>query len=356
MISPHPPRERQVFPSLFLILALLAGSTASLCAQASNRRAKASPSPAASAAPAAGTFELPNPVAVVSGGPVTRDELIKVARALLTASGRTIEELNVSDKKRMFQSVLDDIITDRLLSKASADAPVDEMEVEKQFGAIRQQFPNQPAFEEAMKKAGQTTEQVKSNLRIQLKQTNYVNKKVADQIKVEPLEAEKFYKESPPTKFDAPEMVRASHILIAVRKDAPPEAVMAAEDKVKVLQGRLAKGEAFDALAKEFSDDPTAKQTGGDLDYFSRERIMPEFADAAFKLKVGELSAPVRTQFGLHLIKLTDRKPAHTATLEEAREQITVYLQGEKRKAALAKLVEGLKADSKIDNRIANPI
>ncbi len=357
MTSPHTPHGRQALSSLFLALVMLAGSSASLHAQASKRRPKASPSPAAppSAAPASGTFDLPDPVATVNGTPITRAELIQVARALLSTSGRTLEELNAPDKKHAFQSVLDEIITDRLVSKASADEPVDEMEVEKQFGALRQQYPTQLAFEEALKKAGQTPDQVKTNLRIQLKQTSYVNKRTADQTKIEPLEVEKFYKESPPTKFDAPEMVRASHILIAVRKDAPPEAVLTAENKVTALQARLAKGEAFDALAKGFSDDPTAKQTGGDLDYFSRERIMPEFADAAFRLKVGELSGPVRTQFGIHLIKLTDRKPAHTATLEEAREQITVYLQGEKRKAAVAKLVESLKADAKIDNRIADP-
>ena len=76
---------------------------------------------------------------------------------------------------------------------------------------------------------------------------------------------------------------------------------------------------------------------------------MPEFAAAAFALKPGEISAPVRTQFGYHIIKVTDRKPAHTDTLDEARPRITTFLQGQKRQQATARLVEKLRANAKID-------
>ena len=145
-------------------------------------------------------------------------------------------------------------------------------------------------------------------------------------------------------------MIRASHILVAVRRDAPPEETLAAETKINGLADRIKKGESFDALAKQYSDDPNAKQTSGDLDYFSRERIMPEFADAAFKLKVGEVGGPVRTQFGYHLIKVTDRKPAHVATLDEARDQIATFLQDEKRRVAIAKVIQQLKDNAKIEN------
>ena len=157
---------------------------------------------------------------------------------------------------------------------------------------------------------------MRQNLRIQIAQQQWIEHQVADQIKVTPEEAEKFYKEGPPSKFDAPEMVRASHILVSVAKDAPPEDALAAEQKIDALAVRAKKGESFEELAKANSDDPNAKKTGGDLDYFSRERIMPEFADVAFKLKVGEIGGPVRTQFGYHLIKVTDHKAAHTATFD----------------------------------------
>lgn len=76
---------------------------------------------------------------------------------------------------------------------------------------------------------------------------------------------------------------------------------------------------------------------------------MPEFADVAFKLKVGEVSAPVRTQFGYHLIKATDHKAAHTASFDEAHEQIDAYLRDEKRRAAVANLIQSLKENAKIE-------
>ena len=76
---------------------------------------------------------------------------------------------------------------------------------------------------------------------------------------------------------------------------------------------------------------------------------MPEFSAAVFKMKPGEVSGPVRTQFGYHLIKLLERRPASTATLDEAREQITAYLVGEKRRIATAKVVAGLREKAKIE-------
>lgn len=356
MTSIFPRRFRPAFFAWVFLLCLCAASVAPVHAQSSHRHPKGSPSPSPSpkpaATPATASYELPEPVAVVDGDPIKRDDLKRVAAALLSANGRNVDQLTPAEKKRMYQGVLEEVITDHLITKASAGETVDDVEVEKRFAQTAAQYPTPQAFEEALKKAGQTTDQVRMSIRAQIRQMNWINKKIADEIKVDPLEVEKFYKESPPTKFDAPEMVKASHILVAVSKDAPPEAVLKAEAKVKVLTDRLAKKESFESLAKEFSDDPTAKQTSGDLDYFSRERIMPEFADAAFKLKIGEISQPVRTQFGFHLIKLTDRKPAHTATLDEARDQILSYLESEKRKNAIAKLVDSLKANATVDNRI----
>ena len=358
MTSPSPRLVRQAFSTWVFAFFLLMLGTAPLCAQSSKRHPKSTPTPSPSpsakpgTSPAAANYELPDPVAIVDGEPIKRDDLRRVAAALLSANGRNVEELNASDKKRMYQGVLDEMITDRLITKASIGETVSDVDVEKRFSQMAAQYPTPKAFEDALKQAAQTADQVKASIRAQLRQTNWINKSIADQIKVEPLEADKFYKESPPTKFDEPEMVEASHILVAVRKDAPPEAVITAEEKLKVLTDRLAKKESFESLAKEFSDDPTAKQTSGELGYFSRDRIMPEFADAAFKLKIGEISQPVRTQFGFHLIKLTNRKPAHTATLEDAREQIMSYLQSEKRKNAIAKLVDSLKASATVENKI----
>ncbi len=347
-LRPHHGQRTLPFLLLICVLAALPAS-----GQTSHKSSKASPAPAASpqaSASPSSTVALPDPVATLDGVPLHRDDLVRIANVLLANQGRSLQTLNDEDKKRVYASVLDDMITDRLVNRAAANETVDPLAVEKRFNELRAQYPSPDAFDAEIKKSGQSSDQVRANLRVQLAQQQWIESQIADQTKVTPEEVEKFYKEGPPSKFDAPEMIRASHILIAARSDAPPEDVLTAEKKADDLSARLKKGESFEELAKANSDDPNAKQTGGDLDYFSRERIMPEFADAAFKLKVGEVSAPVRTKFGFHIIKLTDRKPAHTATLNEARDQIISYLQGEKRRVAVAQLIESLKAQAKIEN------
>ncbi len=301
--------------------------------------ADAAPSPASTPA-------LPDPVAVVDGDPIHPQDLQRVATSVLSANGRNINELNDAERLKAYHSVLDDMVTDRLVAKASASEPVADVDIEKRLANLRTQFGAN--FDAEVKKSGQTVDQIRHNIRTQIAQQEWVEQQIAPAIKVTPEEVEKYYKESPPNRFDAPEMVRASHILVAVRRDAPPEDALAAENKINDLAARIRKGESFEALAKQYSDDPNAKQTSGDLDYFSRERIMPEFADAAFKLKVGEVSPPVRTQFGYHLIKLTDRKPAHVATLDEARDQIASFLQEQKRTQAILDVVQRLKDAAKI--------
>jgi peptidyl-prolyl cis-trans isomerase SurA len=106
------------------------------------------------------------------------------------------------------------------------------------------------------------------------------------------------------------EEVKASHILIMIKPDAAPADTLAAYNKVLSLKQRIVKGEDFEKLAREFSEDPSAKSNGGNLGYFTTLQMVYPFEDAAFRLKPGEISDPVRTRFGYHLIKVTDRAPA----------------------------------------------
>jgi peptidyl-prolyl cis-trans isomerase C len=360
------------FISLLCGLSVLLAS-APLAPAASSKRnrsaakPKASPTPAPASSPAAdltpdkvgadapaaspSAVQLPEVVAIVNGESIKREELERVFNALLSANGRNPAELSDKDRKKGYRSVLDEMVTDRLVAKLSTEIPAPDADVEKRLDAIRQGFASPAAFEEELNKTGQTLEQVKKNIHVQVQQQLWIEAKIADLVKVTPEDVDKFYKDNP-ERFNMPEMVRASHILLAVRRDAAPEIVLEKEKLLASLAERIKKGESFEELAKQYSDDPNAKQTGGDLDYFSRERIMPEFAEAAFKLKPNEISAPVRTQFGLHLIKLTDHKDPRTATLEEARPQIAAYLQESKRREAISRLLASLRDNSQIDIKL----
>lgn len=106
------------------------------------------------------------------------------------------------------------------------------------------------------------------------------------------------------------EEIRAAHILIAVKPDAPPSDTLTAYQKLVQIKNRIEGGEDFEKLARELSDDPSAKYNGGDLGYFTALQMVYPFEEAAYSTPVGGLSSIVKTRFGYHLIKVKDRKPA----------------------------------------------
>ena len=125
-------------------------------------------------------------------------------------------------------------------------------------------------------------------------------------------------------KVESEERARARHILVA------------SEEEAKDITARLAKGEDFEALAKELSLDGS-KEYGGDLGYFTAEEMVPAFSEAAFALKVGEVSKPVKTEFGWHVIKLEDRRTGGAQPFEDVENSIRMVLL---RQAVQDKLVE----------------
>ncbi len=124
--------------------------------------------------------------------------------------------------------------------------------------------------------------------------------------------------------FSQSEEVKASHILVKAKKgDATEEKVALA--KIKKIQGELKKGNFAD-IAKKYSDDPGSKSKGGSLGWFARGRMVPEFDKAAFSLKPGEVSQPLQTAFGFHLIKLEDKKASKDVSFESAKSVIAKKL------------------------------
>ena len=108
---------------------------------------------------------------------------------------------------------------------------------------------------------------------------------------------------------------------------------------------RLKKGEDFAKVAGEVTEDPSGKANGGDLGYFTKEQMVPEFSDAAFKLETGQISEPVKTQFGWHVIKVEDKRTKPAPKFEEVKPQIENYVA----RKAQAELVTKLRADAKIE-------
>jgi peptidyl-prolyl cis-trans isomerase D len=137
------------------------------------------------------------------------------------------------------------------------------------------------------------------------------------------------YYESNPEKFKNPETVHARHILIKVAQNAKPEEVESARQKAEDVLKLAREGQDFAALARQYSEGPT-KTKGGDLGTFRREAMVKPFADKAFSMKAGDISDPVRTRFGWHIIKVEKINPAKTLSLDEAREDIEKTLKTER--------------------------
>ena len=140
------------------------------------------------------------------------------------------------------------------------------------------------------------------------------------------------------------EEVHARHILIRAAA-GDDKASKEAEDKIKAIIARLKNGEDFAKVAGETTEDPSGKATGGDLGYFTKEQMVPEFADVAFKLDKGQISEPVHTQFGWHVIKVEDKRKKPAPSFDEVKPQIEQYVT----RKAQADLVTKLRAEAKIE-------
>src|SRR5262249_1703291 len=142
---------------------------------------------------------------------------------------------------------------------------------------------------------------------------------------VPPADIQKFYNDSI-QQYSTPEQIRASHILLKTEGKDDAAVKKQAEDLIAQIKA----GKDFATLAKQYSEDDASKATGGDLDYFEHGRMVPEFETAAFAMQPGQISDPVKTQYGYHIIKLVDKKPAVTRTLDEVRPEITEQLKFQK--------------------------
>ncbi len=159
---------------------------------------------------------------------------------------------------------------------------------------------------------------------VDFKTDDYLN-----QVKVTPPEIRQYYADNQ-KKYEQKEAVQARHILFRVAENAPKEKVAKVRaEALKVLAMAHRKGADFAALAKKYSQGPTAS-SGGELGYFTRSQVVPAFGKAAFQLKPGQISGLVRTRFGFHIIKVQAVRPARVVPLKEVQDQIKLALERQK--------------------------
>lgn len=292
-------------------------------------------------------LKLPEVVATVEGVDIKKSELESALSGIVAASGIKLSDLDSGQKMEAYHGILDQLILEKLMLKLTEKEKVSDEEVEKAQAEFKKQYDTDDQMKEDMKRSGVTSEKMRESLVNSLKEQKWADAQIGDKTNVTEDEAKAFYDKNPEA-FQEPETVRASHIFFVIPEDAKPETIAAKEKQAKKAAERLKKGEAFDKVAADMSEDPATKDKGGDLGYFSKDRMSPEFAEASFKMKVDEVSEPVKTEYGIHIIKVTGKKAARTVPYEEAKDKIISYLKDEKKRAALEELITAARKKANI--------
>ncbi len=272
--------------------------------------------------------------------------------------GRLLQGPGGIERRLQLQSrLLDDLLRRRLIAQEISRRQIvipktdvdDQTEIEFEQ-ILKQNNLTEEEAEEILKEQGRTLEGFKRELR-QAIELNMQTARLRDAVAgaIEPTEQElSAYLEEHREAYDTPEQVHARHILIRVEENAPESEVIKAKQQLEEIKKELEDGADFAELAKKHSQDPGSAPSGGDLGFFERGRMVKEFEDAAFSLEPGQVSDPVRTQFGFHLIKVEEKRPAEHPELSQIRQQVLGdYIEAEREKR-FERWYKELKAQAKI--------
>ncbi|HVB38125.1 MAG TPA: peptidylprolyl isomerase [Vicinamibacterales bacterium] len=301
------------------------------------------PAPAAKPVPA----QLPAVIATVNGDAISRDEFESAVHSLEARNGAPVP---ADRRDEILRGVLDQLVSYHLLEQEATTQKVTipDAELNSRLAQVRQQFPDQAAFDKALASQGTTEQKLKDTIRQSLMVTKVLEDEIGPKVNITDKDVQTFY-DANKAKFVQGEAVRASHILITVAKDATPAQKAAAKAKAEALLKQIKAGADFATLAKANSQDPGSAKNGGDLGFFEKGEMVPAFDQAAFALKVGEVSGVVESPFGFHIIKVTGRRPEHTLSLAETSSEIKDFLTNQERQKQTAQLVDALRKKSKID-------
>jgi peptidyl-prolyl cis-trans isomerase C len=288
-------------------------------------------------------------LAKVNGTAITRGEVDRAMKVLL-AQKPSLQPLTAETTKQAQDATLTQLITAELLYQAGTKNEIKDLDkqVEARIAEGKARFPSTAEFEKALKTNGLTEKELGDITRKDIVITKLVDTEIVAKISVPEEDIKKFYDENKDKYFKQEAGVRASHILISVDPKAKPEEKKAAKEKAEAIRKRLQTGEDFATLAKAESGCPSGKQ-GGDLGFFGHGQMVEPFEKAAFALKPGELSDVVETQFGYHIIKVTEKKDAGTVPFDTVKDKILNYLKNQKIQQALTTYTEELKKKATIE-------
>ena len=290
---------------------------------------------------------FPAVVARIDGEPVLgRDLEVIVHRELAPIGNPEWKNLREDYRGQLTLAALNALINSKLVYREAVAAGIKatDAEVQAEVKKISDSFDSDADMNTALADQLMDRPMLEEELYQRLVVNKYIQEKITKNIVVTPEEVTKFYTENP-NQFHHAALVRTSHILILSGKTAEQDSL--AKQRAQSILERVKKGEDFAKLAKEYSMDSSASR-GGDIGFNSKESLSPEYADAAFSLPVGGVKI-VKSEYGYHIIKVTDKKEEGLSTLDEIREQLRQFLVNQKAQAEQTKLINQLREKANVE-------
>ena len=272
------------------------------------------------AAPAGGEL-IERIVATVDGEPITLSDLRQYSRewmAQLASVGSVMSD----------EAILDRLVTERMVAKEIEDNGilVRDEEIDAYISRIRKvNRISQSQMREALEQQGLTWERYREQVRSEIQKMQLVNREIHGRVNVTPEDVERFY-EAHKEEYKLPARVKLRHIVLLLAPDASEAAAGIVREKMVKIRERIVDDhEAFEDVAKEVSEDAAAS-SGGDLGEVEPSKVLPEFEGPLATLGEGEVSEPIRTQAGIHLLRIDERIELGHTSLEELSEGIREQL------------------------------
>jgi parvulin-like peptidyl-prolyl isomerase len=277
-------------------------------------------------------------VAEVDGDPIAKsefDSVVSQARKSYENQQREFPKAGSQEYQQLKNQIVQFLVQRRQFEQEAKDMGIEvtDKQVEDRLGQIKKQYfgGDQKKYEKQLKEQGLSDKQVRADIRSQLV-SEQISERVTKAVRVTDAEVKAYYEKNEKS-YAQPESREVRHILVKTKAKADD------------LHAQLQDGGDFAALAKKHSEDTASKPTGGKLT-ITKGQTVAAFDKKAFELKKNEISAPVKTEFGFHIIEaLSEVKPASTTPLKDVKESIKSQLLQEKKNEAMTKWVDGLKEE-----------
>ena len=286
----------------------------------------------------------------VNGEDITYGEIMEtLGMAMQQFGGQIPPEQLQQFQAQFFNQIKDDLITKKLLEAAvkAAGIEVDPAKITESIDQIRTRLPEGQTLEDILESRGETMESLQSELANELATQELLDSETANVADASDVDAKKFYDENP-DQFVQQESASASHILIKFDDEDTDEAKAEKKAELQKIRDEIIAGTiSFEDAATENSDCPSSAQ-GGSLGTFGKGRMVPEFETAAFSQEIGEVGPIIETQFGYHIVKVTERNEEGTIDFETIKDQLIDYLSKQNKQKAVTDYLESLRAGADI--------